>query len=172
MKRKLVGGLALLFVVGAAAPTAAAAKPRNAHRIEVDGTFRGAGGYETTCEIVSEVSDGTFHDPVLGHGSYNFRICLALVDDPITFVGSFSLTTASGATLDGSISGTYDPSAGIILPVTILGGTQRFRHARGSLTIGPIREHDFTNCDPRAPACLDWKDSGPITGTITHVATP
>ena len=52
----------------------------------------------------------------------------------------------------------------------ITGGTKQFAHAGGTLTIGPLVRSDFTNCDPRIGLCLDWRDTGPITGTITNGA--
>lgn len=171
MRRKPAGLFILLFVVATvvpAAPTPVGAAAAHGHRLHVDGTFHGTGAFVVQCTGVTQTGSGTFHDPVVGRGGYDFHMCVRLFDHPITFLGAYTLSTP-GAVLNGTISGTYDPHVGLILPVTITGGTGRFARARGTITVGPIREHDFTNCDPTGTSCVNWKDSGPITGTITRV---
>lgn len=164
--------LTALLVAAFVAPGAAAAAMPAAslHRIAVDGTFHGDGGYELGCDTVYVTGSGTFDSPGLGRGTYRFRVCLTIGGPTYPLVGAMTLTPNHGGTISGSIKSVYTPGDGFVLPVVIAGGTRPFAHAQGTLTMGPFVESHFTNCDPRGP-CLNWKDAGPITGTITHVAS-
>ena len=77
-------------------------------------------------------------------------------------------------TLEGTVSQFQwtNPHAFIDLAVpdgASTGGTKRYVNARGDLAIGPLAESDSHNCDPRIGICLDWTDTGPVTGTLRHV---
>jgi hypothetical protein len=90
------------------------------------------------------------------------------IDENITFDGTITLTTTGGATLAGTIGGTFTGGSGPTFNVVITGGTKQFAHAGGTLTVGPLVQSDSTNCDLRVGLCFDWRDTGPITGTITR----
>jgi hypothetical protein len=165
VRRILLCALAVFFVLGVASGASAATAGR-----PVDGTLTGPGGFRFLggCDLVTEIGSGTFRAQGLGPGTYAFNVCVSL-DGTFTFDGTITFTTAGGATLTGTISGTLT-GGGPTFDVVITGGTKQFAHAGGTLTVGPLVESDFTNCDPRVGVCLDWRDTGPITGTITNVA--
>ena len=162
----LLCALTTMLVLGVA-PGASA---ETTHGRPVDGTLTGPGGFRPQgCGVITEVGSGTFRAQGLGPGTYEFNVCVT-TDPVITFDGTMTLTTTGGATLNGTISGTYTGGAGPTFDVAITGGTRQFARAGGSLTIGPLVQSDHTNCDPRIGICLDWHDTGAITGTITNVA--
>jgi hypothetical protein len=165
VRRILSCALAMFFVLGVAPGASAATVSR-----PVDGTLTGAGGFRLEgCGLITEIGSGTFRAKGLGPGTYAFNVCVS-IDGTITFDGTITLTTAGGATLTGTIGGTFTGGPGPTFDVVITGGTKQFAHAGGTLTVGPLVESDFTNCDPRVGVCFDWRDTGPITGTITNVA--
>jgi len=163
MRRILACGLAMMFMLGLAAPRVSAATAGR----KVDGTLTGPGGFRVTgCGDVTKIGSGTFHAAGLGNGTYPFTVCIE-VFPVITFDGTITLTTAGGATLTGAIGGTGAPEP--TLDVVITGGAKQFASAAGALTVGPLVESDFTNCGPNL-ICQDWRDTGPITGTITRIS--
>ena len=165
MRRILLCASAMFFVLGVAPGASAATGDR-----PVDGTLTGPGGFRFEgCGLITEVGTGTFHARGLGPGTYEFDACVTL-DPEITFDGTITLTTAGGATLTGTVTGTFTSGPGPTFDVVITGGTRQFAHAGGTLTIGPLVQSDQMNCDPRGEICLDWRDTGPITGSITNVA--
>ncbi|MEP6624137.1 MAG: hypothetical protein ABJC79_06825 [Acidimicrobiia bacterium] len=133
--------------------------------------MRGPGGlrFEGCGGVVSVIGSGAYSSVGLGTGTYQFDVCIV---DTASFAvrGTVSFTTRTGAKLLGTIGGSI-PGGPSTSPyqVTVTGGTKRFRHARGSLVIGPLLEAQSHNCDPRTGFCLDWTDSGPLSGTLTHV---
>jgi hypothetical protein len=164
MRRTLV---ALLLVGASALPmTAAGAAARN-----VSGTLTGPGGFRSEgCGIVSEIGQGTYTAKGLGEGAYAFDVCVTSTS-PITFAGTVTFTRRTGATLTGTIGNTFTGSGGPVFLVTVTGGTGRYARATGSLVIGPLGESDQHNCVPGVfpPLCIDWTDSGPLAGTLSHV---
>jgi hypothetical protein len=167
MRRVLAFMLTMVCGFAVVVPGASAA-PLAAQRIQVDGALAGPGGFRSEgCGNIVEFGYGSFHAPDLGHGIYQFSVCVT-VTGTITFDGTITLTIAHGAKLTGDIGGTYS-GGGPTFDVTITGGTKKFAHARGALTVGPLAESNRRNCDPRTGLCWDWDDSGPITGTVTHV---
>jgi hypothetical protein len=164
VRRILLCALAMFFVLGVASGASAATAGR-----PVDGTLTGPGGFrfEGCPGTITEIGSGTFRAQGLGPGTYAFNVCVSLsIDGTFTFDGTITFTTAGGATLTGTISGTS--GGGTTFDVVITGGTKQFAHAGGTLTVGPLVQSDRTNC--RVGICLDWRDTGPITGTITNVA--
>jgi hypothetical protein len=162
MRRLVVCAVALL-VVTTFAPSASAVGGR-----DVKGTVAGAGGFEFVagCGVITEVGSGTFRATALGHGTYTFTVCIEIAPT-ITFNGTIAMTTTGGATLTGTIGGSFTGGPGPAFDVVVTGGTKQFANAAGTLTVGPLIESDFTNCDPRVGICLNWRDVGPITGAIT-----
>jgi hypothetical protein len=162
MRRTLVA----VLVLGALAlpMTAAGAAAGN-----VSGTLTGPGGFRPEgCGIISEIGHGTYRASGLGEGTYVFDVCITSTS-PITFAGTVTFTRRGGATLTGTIGGTFTGGSGPTFLVTVTGGTRHYRGATGSLGIGPLVESDPHNCDPRIGICLDWTDTGPLTGTLDRV---
>jgi hypothetical protein len=162
-RRLIVSGL----LVGALVVPAEAA---GAATREVSGTLTGPGGFVTggCAGIISEFGSGTYSAKGLGTGTYRFDVCIT---DPgvLTFAGTATFTRRTGATLTGTIAGTFGGGPGPTFAVTVTGGTRRYAKAQGTLTIGPLVESNSTNCDPRVGVCLNWTDTGPVTGTLRHV---
>lgn len=163
MRRIVSCALILLFALAVVAPSASATTAGR----RVAGALTGAGGFRFSCGVITQIGNGTFHANALGSGTYAFNVCVTIDGSTITFDGTITLTTAGGATLTGTIGGTFTGGPGPTFDVAVTGGTKQFAHAGGALTVGPLVESDFTNCVPRF--CFDWRDTGPITGTITHV---
>jgi hypothetical protein len=159
MRRSWMIVMALLLVASFASPAAANPPVRN-----VEGTMTGPGGFRfTSCGgIITEIGSGTFEATTLGRGTYTFDVCITGTS-PLTFSGTATFTTRNGARLDGVIGGS---GTGPRFPVTIVGGTKQFAHATGSLVLGEFVQSDQHNCNPRVMICLDWTDTGPITGTL------
>jgi hypothetical protein len=152
---------AVVFV-GLAAPSAGArlaAGPRT-----VSATIVGVGGYTSGCNG-TRTSQGR-----LAGSGYSLNACMTFNGSSMTLTGSFTLSNSSGAHFDGAVSGTWDGEAEIV-HVRVLGGTGRFAHARGHLTIGPIIRTHETGCDPTHTVCASWKDRGPMTGTLKNVGS-
>ena len=162
MRRAWVIVMALLVVAALATPAAAVPPGRN-----VEGTMTGPGGFRFTgcAGIITEVGSGTFTAKTLGSGTYSFEVCIS-GSSPFTFSGTATLVARNGARLDGVINGTGSQPE---FPVAITGGTKQFSHAAGDLVLGPFSESDQHNCDPRVGICIDWTDTGPITGTLRNV---
>ena len=166
MVRKLRIGLVAVLAAGVFIPTGAGAATRN-----VTGTMTGTGGFRfQSCPgVVSVISTGTYAASGMGTGTYRLDICVLNTSD-LSVQGTVVFTTKRGATLSGTIGGSI-PGGPATTPyaVTVTGGTLRFRRAGGTLFLGPLLESDFRNCDPRVGICLDWTDTGPISGTLFHV---
>ena len=129
MRRILACGLAMMFMLGLAAPRVSAATAGR----KVDGTLTGPGGFRVTgCGDVTKIGSGTFHAAGLGNGTYPFTVCIE-VFPVITFDGTITLTTAGGATLTGAIGGTGAPEP--TFDVVITGGAKQFASAAGALTV-------------------------------------
>jgi hypothetical protein len=156
-----------LLVIGAVLPTTAdgaGAATRN-----VSGTLTGPGGFRLEgCGVISEIGSGTYAATGLGRGTYVFDVCITSTG-PVTFDGTVTFTRSSGATLTGHIGGTFNGGSGPTFAVSVTGGTKRYAHAGGDLVIGPLGQSEEHNCDPRIGICLDWTDSGALTGTLRHV---
>ncbi len=130
----------------------------------------GPGGFRVgqACDgPVSEVGTGGYSATGLGHGQYSFDVCITTFP-VVTFAGSVTFTTSNGATLGGTISGTFTGGIGPSFNVTVTVGTKRFRRTGGDLVIGPLVESNFINCQHMI--CLDWTDTGPISGTLRHIS--
>jgi hypothetical protein len=160
-----------VLVIAAIGVVAAPASSAGAAVRNVSGSMRGPGGLRTeNCGgPVSVVGSGNYASVGLGTGTYEFDVCL-LDTNGFAVRGTMSFTTRTGAKLFGTVGGSIPggpPSSPYA--VTVTGGTKRFRHARGSLSVGPLLEADQHNCDPRTHICFDWTDSGPLSGTLTHV---
>ena len=112
MRRILACGLAMMFMLGLAAPRVSAATAGR----KVDGTLTGPGGFRVTgCGDVTKIGSGTFHAAGLGNGTYPFTVCIE-VFPVITFDGTITPTTAGGATLTGAIGGIVRDASGGVLP--------------------------------------------------------
>jgi hypothetical protein len=160
----LVGLLAIGLMLPATADVAGAATGN------VSGTLTGPGGFrQQGCNgIISEIGNGTYAAEGLGRGTYVFDVCITNTG-PIAFDGTVTFRRRSGATVTGTIAGTLPSGGGPTFAVTVTGGTKRYARARGDLVIGPLAESAQHNCDPRVGICLDWTDTGPVTGTLRHV---
>lgn len=138
-----------------------------------DGQMSGPGGFRpATCDggAVTVIGSGTFAAEQFGIGLYQFDVCLtASPTGGLTYAGTALFTMRSGAELRGTIAGTLESS----LPqwvVTVTSGTRRFKHATGTLKLGPLTQTNETNCAHLI--CSDWTDSGPLVGTLRHVVVP
>jgi hypothetical protein len=163
-RRTVLVGLLALGAVLPMTADGAGAVTRN-----VAGTLTGPGGFRSEgCGIISEIGSGTYVATGLGRGTYVFDVCITSTN-PVTFDGTVTFTRRTGATLTGHIGGTFTGGPGPTFAVSVTGGTKRYAHARGDLVIGPLAESEPRNCDPRIGICLDWTDSGTVTGILRHV---
>jgi hypothetical protein len=166
MRRAGLCAFAMVLVLAFMTSSASAAD-RN-----IEGTLSGAGGFRFTgCGLVTVIGDGTFNAMGLGPGTYSFRVCVLSLNFPLATVdGTATLTTLGDAALTGTVNGTIDVSHGPRFDFTITGGTKQFTSAKGTITVGPLMQSDFTNCNPEFGICFDWHDAGPLTATITEGA--
>ena len=129
----------------------------------------GSGGFRLLgCGVISEIGSGTYSATMLGRGTYTFTVCVTTTP-VITFAGTVVFTEGNGATLAGTIGGSFAGGAGPSFTVTVTDGTKRFSKVRGELVLGPFVQSNQTNCNPRVGVCLDWTDDGPIAGTIRRM---
>jgi len=165
VRRMVLVGMLLGALIVPATADAAGALHRN-----VSGTMTGPGGFrsEGCGGIISVVGSGTYTSKGLGQGTYTFDVCVVSTS-PFTFSGPVTFTRGSGAVLNGTVVGTMGSAQQPNFLVSVTGGTKRYVKARGDLTIGPLVETDSRNCNPRVGICLDWTDTGPVTGTLRHV---
>lgn len=140
---------------------------------KVSGTMTGHGVFDAgSCGFRSlrDSGSGTFTAPGLGHGTYQTEICVP--DSGSPYSGTAKFSTGSGATLSGTIGSS--PTGQAVFTFTVISGTKRFKHATGSLLLGPLVGTNVTNCiptgDPSRPViCLDEDETLPINGTLRHV---
>ena len=137
--------------VGAAAPSAA--EPGQSLNREVTGSFTGTSSFDFSaggCAFVFEAYDLTFQTGRGRPGTLHIEGCVnsAPVVGSFAFEsGTFTLTSRTGATLTGTVSGGVFP---IDLTLTVTEGTKRFRRATGTIAV------DGTG-----------GPSGPVSGTLT-----
>ncbi len=138
------------------------------------GSMTGPGGVTPRCDGIPtgtyEVSgSGSFVAKNIGIGGYNFHGCLTqLPAGGWDVVGTASFSMRSGATIGGTIDETI-PAGSPTFTVTVTNGTKRYKRARGTLTMGPLTQSNFNTCDPATGDCYGWTDTGPFSGTLTHV---
>jgi hypothetical protein len=138
----------------------------------VDGSVSGTGHFEpaSSCTgTVEQLGSGTFSARDFGVGTYRYDACITQGSSNLTFTGTASFTTHSGASLDGTIGGTGPLGQYPTFVVTVTGGTRRYRHATGTLTMGELTESNLADCDPRVGICLSWSETGPLSGRLRHV---
>jgi hypothetical protein len=124
--------VAMIAGVTAAAP--AAAEPGGDGtpplRPEVTGTFEGTGtwAFSSECGIAREVVTGTYDATgrQFDDGTFSWDTCVIFAGDGVHFVsvtGTFVVTTDSGATLTGTVSGfigSADPVTGMPVEMTLV----------------------------------------------------
>jgi hypothetical protein len=138
----------------------------------VNGSMTGPGHFVTkpSCTgVIDETGTGTFAARDLGVGTYAFDVCVTEGASTLSFAGAGSFVTHSGAKLRGTISGSVPLGQFPTFTFTVVSGTRRYRHATGTLTLGPFVETNMTNCDPRTQVCTDWTDTAPIAGQLQHI---
>lgn len=160
-----VGAIVLAAVtVPAGAAGAAARRP--------GGSVSGTGHFETpgSCTgIIEQLGSGTFAARDFGVGTYRYDVCITQGASSLSFAGTASFTTHSGASLEGTVGGTTPLGQYPTFVVTVTGGTRRYRHATGTLTMGELTESNLSNCDPRSGICTSWSETGPLSGRLRHV---
>jgi hypothetical protein len=170
MRRRLALGSTsvltiLVLLVISALPAAAAAPAASApNATAVTGGFDGGGGFVTgtSCGLIRYVTSGTYRAKGLGRGTYSLDFCVK--DSALNVLGTLEFVTQHGAQLHGVLD--TQLSRGLdSVPITLAGGTKRFRGAVGALTI-TISQFNESECDPRVGVCLAWDEHGDITGTI------
>jgi hypothetical protein len=118
------------------------APPRDVNR-EVSGAFTGTTSWEPLpqCPVVHQVFDATYDAEAGGVGTFHVDICVLLPtpEDPAFPVdGSFVLTTPSGATLIGTVTGTVlfvGFAAELDFTLTATGGTGQFQDVTGTIAL-------------------------------------
>jgi hypothetical protein len=158
-----------LVLTGAVLVPAAAAGAAARH---VDGSVSGSGHFEApgSCTgIIEQRGSGAFSARDLGVGRYQYDVCVTNSSPSLSFAGTASFTTHSGASLHGTIGNTGAVGQPPTFVVTVTGGTRRYRHATGTLTMGALTESSFTGCDPRTGVCTSWSETGPLSGRLLHV---
>jgi hypothetical protein len=136
--RRFAGLAVVVFtaLVGAGAP--AAAGPATALNREVTGTFTGTAAFEFGshgCDFVFQTFDVTFQPAPTGSGTLHIEGCVNVAPVVGSFAfesGSFTLTSRTGATLIGTVSGGVFP---LDLTLTSTEGTRSFRQATGTIAV-------------------------------------
>lgn len=197
MMRRITALALVALALGTTAATAAGTKT-------IDGTLKGTSEWTTSFFATSWTIHGTYTTDTLGSGTYSGTLTAGDVLDPArespagcytsgfrpcaspTFAvtGSITFTGDHGA----SFTTTVDPGSGVTafenneivshtfdLGLTITGGTKRYRHATGSLSLS-YETHNWYggfgcigvfNPDlPELEVCNVHYDSGTLTGTI------
>jgi hypothetical protein len=165
--RRWVVVIAVVLGAVVVAPGTAGAAVRH-----VDGAMSGAGHFDSQsgcAGIIEQTGSGAFAARDLGVGTYTFSVCITQGPSALSFAGTASFRTHSGAQLHGTIDNSGPLGQYPTFVLTVTGGTRRYRHATGTLTLGPLAESNSTSCDPRSGVCLDWTDRGPLTGALRHV---
>lgn len=136
----------------------------------VDGTMSGPSSFQSpTCGGLTNIAGtGAFAARDFGVGTYAFTVCVTQTPSGFQTDGTVKFTTRSGAKLRGTIGGVTPSGQNATYAVTVTSGTRRYRHAVGTLAMGPLTESNFTNCGPAA-ICTSWTDRGPLTGTLRRV---
>jgi hypothetical protein len=166
MRRALVSLAVLMLTFAVATPDAGAHRPKFKTKA-VDGELTGAGGFvfEGNCPLVVVHSSGEYHVKHLGRGTWTLHFCVVSASGPFHFTGTLDFVTRKGAQLHGVIDA--DVLTPLLdVPVTINGGTKRFKNATGSLLLD-INQFNQTNCEPRVGVCFNWDELDTITGEIT-----
>jgi hypothetical protein len=141
MRRALVVLTVVVAVaLGVVAPAGAASGGKALNR-EVTGSFSGTSRWTfgDGCNFVHQVFDGTLTaDAGKGASSYHFDTCVdAFGLFPIS--GTFTITTARGDTVSGTLNGDLDGAATLVVPIdwtlTATSGTGRFRRATGTIEV-------------------------------------
>jgi hypothetical protein len=142
--------LILLAILGAvAAPATAFA----AHEHQVSGTMLGTGttGVATFCTAGTISTSGSFDATFIGSGTYAGAVttssclfppfCCGVPSDPYPVDGTFTFSgrggsfTASGSGTGVTFATAHTDDYVFDLDVAIEGGTERYRHATGSLSL-------------------------------------
>ena len=172
-RRALVIGVAIVGLLAVPGPAGAASRM-------VSGSMGGSGHFVFGggCGIGRVTGDGTFAAAGVGNGTYRYDVC---IEDGPTVSGTLTFTTHSGAALTGALEGVPfpgDESGRQVIPatggpalytMTVTGGTRRYAHATGTLTVGPLAETELTGCNAHVGVCSGWHDAGPVSGTLRHV---
>jgi hypothetical protein len=114
------------------------APPRDLNR-EVSGPFTGTTVFDFStprCSFVHQVFDATYQAEAGGSGTFHIDTCVsdALVDGAFPVDGSFVLTTPSGATLTGSVTGrVFGGPPQLDFTLTVTGGTGQFQGVTGTV---------------------------------------
>ena len=132
--------IGLLVLPALALPMQAAAKDRLPLKGSESGTFRLLGPCETS-GIGLEVS-GTGHSTQIGDYSGLYRECFDPATGAVTG-GTFALTAANGDKVFGTFNGQARPTDNPTVvryddPGVVTGGTGRFAHAGGSMTMSGL----------------------------------
>jgi hypothetical protein len=159
----VVASFAVAAVVLAPGVAGAAAR-------HVDGAMSGPSSFQSpTCGGLTNIAGtGAFAARDFGVGTYAFNVCVTQTTSGFETDGTVTFTTRSGAKLRGTIGGVTPSGQNATYSVTVTGGSRRYRHAVGTLAMGPLAESNFTNCIA-AGICTSWTDRGPLTGTLRRV---
>lgn len=152
MRRAMLLMLAVLAGITLVAPPASADGPgdRGHHRPPMarSGSFEGAGVWElgTVCPFAWEVVTGTFDDLRRpgADGTFTLDYCVAF---DFSIAGTFTVDTASGITLSGTLAGgiTLDPAGSPVeLTLTVLESTGARRRVTGTISLAGIRTEPGT----------------------------
>ena len=121
-----------------------AAEPDASLNREVTGPFTGTTSFGAGqgCSFVRGVFDGTYQPGAQKAGSFHVDICLRFMDTNVFPVnGTFQLTTRTGATLAGTVTGAMTITGGggtigdLDFTLTVTEGTRQFSHATGAIAM-------------------------------------
>lgn len=130
--------------------TPVAAQPDASLNREVSGPFTGSTFldlFTTDCSFpVEQALDGTYQTQKGQSGSFHIEVCPTASPAGFQAVGTFTLTTAHGATLSGTVTGVYDISGPTGVPfeftLTAAAGTRSVQHAIGTIQMDGIWHFD------------------------------
>jgi hypothetical protein len=165
VRRLGVIGVGIATAIVLLPPGIAGAAPR-----QVNGGVSGQGHYAPpTCGgLINVAGSGTFAAADLGIGTYTYNVCVTDQGSAFRVEGTAAFTTRSGANLRGTINSTITAGQQATYPVVVTGGTRRFRHAVGTLSMGPLVQSDDTDCVTPG-VCSAWCERGPLTGALRRV---
>jgi hypothetical protein len=137
---------------------------------QVNGGVSGTARYApTTCGGLIDVEgSGAFAAAELGVGKYVYEVCVTEQGLSLHVEGTATFVTRSGAKLRGTIDSTIGDGQPATYPVVVSSGTRRYRHAIGTLSMGPLAQSNETDC-VSPDVCSAWSERGPLTGTLHHV---